>query len=60
MYDTSSSTTSAKLELAVSDRYFFQRVLVAIDVGREINLKAIMDYEIAPTPLSIADTIGNS
>ena len=41
-----------------ADRNLYQRLLIAKDAGREIDLQTVLSHELAARPLSLADTSG--
>jgi hypothetical protein len=56
LYQTQASSGITNLKLAKADRNLFQRLLVAKDSGRDINLKGLLEHELSPIPLSLACT----
>ena len=49
---------SNNLKLARADRNLFLKELVARYAGREISFKDLLEHELSPVPLSIANTAG--
>ncbi|KAG0710562.1 hypothetical protein GWK47_022565 [Chionoecetes opilio] len=49
---------SQKGQTIKADRLLFQRLHVAQDSGRDIDLKSLLSHELTPVPLSLADTAG--
>ncbi len=58
MYQLAGTTNASILKMAKADRNLFQRLLIAKDAGRDINLDSLLEYELSPVPLSLADTAG--
>lgn len=52
-------SASQKSQTIKADRNLFQRLLVAKDSGRDVDLKNILSHELTPVPLALADTAGN-
>ncbi|KAG0714898.1 hypothetical protein GWK47_013197 [Chionoecetes opilio] len=50
--------SSQKGQTIKADRLMFQRLLVAQDSERDIDLKSLLSHELTPVPLSLADTAG--
>ena len=50
---------SQKGQTIKSDRFLFQRLLVAKESGRDVDLKNLLSHELTNVPLSLADTAGN-
>lgn len=59
MYEVTVTNESGQKQVVKADRNLFQRLLVAKDSGRNVNLMDILQYELSPVPLSIADTNRN-
>ena len=51
---SSSTKEKSDKKMIKADRKLFQRILVARDAGRDVNLENIMSHEISPVPLSLA------
>ena len=45
-----------KKDLTQRDKVLLQRLLVAKDAGREMDLKKLLCHELSPVPFTIADT----
>lgn len=60
MYSQRTSATAAeKTKVLKADRNLFQRLLVAQSSGRTLNLPELLQHELFPVPLALADTAGN-
>ena len=42
-----------------ADRVLFQRLLIAREAGRDVDLRRLTSGELSPVPLSLADPAGN-
>ena len=51
--------TTQKGKVVQADKTLFQRLLVAADAGRDLDLKTLLCQELSPVPLSLADTAKN-
>ena len=57
---TLQTTIGEKTKTIKAGRELFQRLLVSKEAGCDINLEEILCHELSNTPLTIADTSGNS
>ena len=53
------ATIADKTKVLKADRNLFQRLLTAQSSGRTINLQELLQHELFPVPLALADTAGN-
>lgn len=59
MYEIQSKATGTqKAKTVKADRVLFHRLLVSKDSGRDIDLKEVLQHELSPVPLSLADLSG--
>ena len=52
-YQVKVNATDDKEKTVKADRAFFQRLLVAAQDGRILDMRSILDHELAPVPLSL-------
>ena len=48
-----------KTKVIKADRNLFQRLIVAQSSGRTLNIEELLQHELFPVPLALADTAGN-
>ena len=58
MYRLQAQPGGSNVKMVKSDRNLFQRLLLAKESGRDINLKGLLEHELSPVPLSLADSSG--
>lgn len=59
LYSVSVTTEKQKILQIKADRNIFQRLVVAIESGRDIDLDTLLMKELSPVPLSLANTDGS-
>ena len=58
MYESKKTAATGKAKVMKADRRLFRRLFVAKSSGRTIDLPRILQHELFPVPLSLADTAG--
>ena len=58
MYESKKTAATGKAKVMKADRRLFQRLFVANSSGHTIDLPRILQHELFPVPLSLADTAG--